>query len=260
MKAVLFGLAIVMLAGCGMEQVDEGYRGIYKRFGKVEGEPLAPGLHFYNPVTSSIEELEVREKKMEGEESSFTSDTQNVQVKFVVTYYPDPAKIGYLFSQFGREWDDKIVPQVVKGSMKDAIGRYRADDLVSKREAVRTEAEKEIREALAARFVNATKLDLVNLDFDNEYEKAVEDKVVAIQRAAESKNKTVQVEEEARQTVASARANAEAMRIKTQALSQSRSLVEYEIAQKWDGVLPQIMMGNSIPMINLDSLRSKKGE
>lgn len=252
MKVVLGLLLLIVLTGCGMEQVDEGYRGIYTNFGKVVGEPLPPGLHFYNPISGSITEIEVREQKLDGKEGCFTLDTQNVQIQFVLTYYPDPMKIGALFIQFGRAWDEKIVPQVVKGSLKDAIGRYRADDLVGKREAVRTEAEREIREGLAARFVIVTKLDLTNLDFDDEYEKAVEAKVVAIQKAAEAKNKTVQVEEEARQTVASAKADAEAMRIKSQALSQNKGLVSFEAVKKWNGKLPVNMYGSApIPFLNL---------
>ena len=52
----------------------------------------------------------------------------------------------------------------------------------------------------------------MNLDFDDAYEKAVEAKVVAIQRAAEAKNETVQIEEQAKQTVKTAQAEAEAGR------------------------------------------------
>lgn len=254
LSGLLAGAALV-LSACGCEQIDEGGRGIYQRFGKVEGEPLPPGLHWYNPITSTVRELDVREKKLEAKTSCFTLDTQRVDVDFAVTYYPDPAKIGSLYSQFGEGWDEKIVPQVIAGALKDAVGRYRADDLVSKREEVRSTAQTEITDGLKPRNVIVTKLDLTNLDFDDQYEKAVEEKVVAIQNAAKAKNKTVEVEEEARQKVASAKAEAEAMRIKTQALAQSKSLVEYEIAQKWDGKLPQYMFGSSVPMLNLESLK-----
>jgi prohibitin 2 len=252
---VLFPVLAVVMTGCGMEQVDEGYRGIETNWGKVIGDPLPPGLHFYNPVSSSIFEMDVREQKLEAETTAFTRDTQSVVVKFAITYYPDPAKIGHLYSQFGKQWDEKIVLQAVLGSLKDAIGQYIADDLVSKREVAKATAEKEIKSALADRGVTVTRLDFTNLDFDDAYEKAVENKVVAIQRAAESKNKTVQVEEEAKQKVTAAQADAESMRIKSQALSQNKGLVEYEAIQKWNGKLPEIMLGNSVPIINLEKLK-----
>ena len=150
-------------------------------------------------------------------------------------------------------WDQTVIAPAILGSLKDAIGQYIADDLVSKREAVKQVAQKEISDALKARDVTVTRLDLVNLDFDDAYEQAVESKVVAIQRAAEEKNKTVQVEEQAKQTVKAAEAQATSMRIRSQALSQNKNLVEYEAVQKWDGKLPQYQLGGSTPFIDLRS-------
>lgn len=259
-KLVLFlGIVVAIVSsGCGMEQVDEGYRGIKTHWGRVEGEPLTPGFYFYNPISSDIMEMDVREHKLEGNTEAFTRDTQTVKVSFAVTYYPEPTKIGHLYSQFGRDWDTKVVSQAVLGSIKDTIGQYVADDLVSKREVAKKAAETELKESLSQRSVNVTRLDLTNLDFDDAYEKAVEEKVVAIQHAAAAKNKTVQIKEESEQKVLSAKADAEAMRIKSQALSQNKGLTQYEAIQKWDGKLPEIMLGNSTPIINLDSLRKEQ--
>ena|SRR3990167_5904968 len=105
------------------------------------------------------------------------------------------------------------------------------------------------------RDVIVTRLDFLSLDFNDAYESAVESKVVAIQRAAEAKNKTIQIEEEAKQKIKTAEADAQAMRIKTAALSQSKSLVQYEAVQKWNGQLPKMMLGGqSIPMIDLRNM------
>ena len=41
------------------------------------------------------------------------------------------------------------------------------------------------------------------------------------------------------------------MAIRAQALTQNKNLVEYEAVQKWDGKLPQYMMGNSVPFVHL---------
>jgi regulator of protease activity HflC (stomatin/prohibitin superfamily) len=245
----------VLSAGCGIEQVNEGYRGVETKWGKVVGEPLTPGLYFYNPISTDINEFEVRERKLEGKTPSFTKDTQNVTVSYSVTLYPDPKRVNEIYSQFGWDWENRIVAQAVLGSLKDAIGRYIADELVSEREKCKEAAQKEIQQSLASRGILVTRLDFTNLDFDNAYESAVEAKVVAIQRAAEAKNKTVQVQEEANQKVKLAIADAEAMKIKTQALSQNKSLVQYEAVQKWNGALPQIMLGNqSLPILDLKTL------
>jgi len=250
----IIGLLVLALSmsACGIEQIDEGHRGLKKVWGKVEGEPMTPGIYFYNPISSNISELSVREEIVEGETTAFTKDTQSVSIKYAVTYYPDPIKIDSLYIQFGNNYADKLINPSVLGSLKDSIGQYAADDLVSKREAAKQATERALKDALKSRFINVTRLDFVNLDFADEYEKAVEAKVVAVQQAQESKNITVRVREEAEQSVLTAKADAESMRIKSQALSTNKSLISYEIAQKWDGALPKIILGNgSMPMIDL---------
>lgn len=261
LKSIAFIAMMLSLSACGVEQVDEGFRGIRTKWGRVEGDPLTPGLYFYNPVSAGIFEMSVREEVLKSKTSVFTKDTQRVDVEYAVTFYPTQDKIGAIYSQFGKEWQVKIIEPAILGSLKDAIGQYIADDLVSKREIAKTTAENELKNALAKRSIIVTRLDFTNLDFDDQYEHAVEAKVTAIQRAAEAKNKTIQVEEEAKQTVATAKADAESMRIKSQALSQNKALIDFEAVKKWDGALPQIIMGGkSMPMIDLRGMTSKKQE
>nr|BFD58932.1 SPFH domain-containing protein [Bdellovibrio sp. CKG001] len=259
MKHLLWLIVALNLTACGFEQVDTGYRGVQTRFGEVVGEPLPEGLHFYNPFTSDITEISVREEKIEGKTSIFTKDTQRTDIEYAVTWYPIQSAVGTLFKEIGREHEieQKIVVPVVLGSMKDAIGKVIADELNGKREAVTKSALEQIRENLKAsnRPIVITDLQFTNVDFDDAYEKAVEEKVVAIQMAQKAKNETVQIEETAKQTVLTAKAAAEAMRIKSQALAQNKGLVQYELVQKWDGALPQYMFGNSVPMIDFKSLQ-----
>lgn len=43
------------------------------------------------------------------------------------------------------------------------------------------------------------------------------------------------------------------MEIKSQALAKNKGLTEYEAVLRWDGKLPQYMMGNAVPFLNLGS-------
>lgn len=250
-RNLLILVTISLLSGWGCDTVDTGYRGVKTEFGKVVGEPLAEGLYWYNPFTTNIVHMEVREQKIEGAIDCFTRDTQRVTIGFAMTYYPDPVVIHNTYKQFGMGWDEKIVRPATLGSIKDVVGQYVADDLVAKREEAKISAETELMENLKKRNVYVTRLDFTNLDFDDNYEAAVESKVVAVQKAAEAKNKTVEVEEQAKQQIISAKAEAESMRIRSQALSQNKSLVEYEAVQKWDGKLPQYTLGGAMPFISV---------
>lgn len=244
------------MSACGFEVVDTGRRGIETRFGAVQGEPLPEGLHFYNPFTSSIKEYSVKQEKWSEKTAIFTKDTQKVDVEFAVVYSADPKYVHLLFKDVGDldKLEEKIIKPVVLGSIKDAIGSVIADELVMKREFVTKGALQEVQDNLKDKHVLVSDLQFTNLDFDDAYEKAVEAKVVAIQDAQKAKNETVRIEEEAKQTIKTAQADAEAMRIKSQALSQNKGLVEFELAKKWDGKLPVYMMGNSVPLIDFKSL------
>jgi len=251
MKVPFMFSMCMLMTSCGCEQVDTGYRGIETRFGEVQGKPLTEGLYFYNPITSTIKEIKVQEEKIEGKAVSFTRDTQRVEIDFAVTLYPDPEAIEKIYKEYGEQWEAKLVPQAIQNSIKDVVGQYIADDLVGKRDEARGKAEGEVIEILKTRNVLVTRLDFVNLDFDDKYEAAVEAKVVAVQRSAEAVNKTVEVQEQAKQKVIAAKSEAEAMTIKSEALSKNKGLVDYEAIQRWDGKLPQYMMGNSTPFINI---------
>ena len=80
--------------------------------------------------------------------------------------------------------------------------------------------------------------------------------MIAEQAALEEANKTKQVEQQAKQTVTQAKAEAESMRIRANALASNPKLVSYEAVQKWDGKLPQIMTGNSTPILDVRSLNA----
>jgi prohibitin 2 len=263
MKKISLVLALVgiglMGSGCGMEQIETGGVGLQTRFGELQGDPLPPGLHFYNPLTSSIVEQDVSDQKLEIVEECYTKDTQTVNISFAATFYPDATQMNAIYTKYKDDWQTKAVEPTIKAALKDAVGKFIADELVQNRDTVQKAAFAELKTDLGAKHIVLTDLNFTNLDFDKAYKKAVEAKVVAIQRAAEAKNQTVQVEEQAKQTVLAAKADAESMRIKTQALAQNHGLVEYEMVQKWDGQLPQIIMGGgTTPFMNVDTLLKQK--
>ncbi|MEN9809154.1 MAG: hypothetical protein RLZZ488_721 [Pseudomonadota bacterium] len=249
MRCLLIFCAVV-LGGCRV--IDTGQVGIKKTFGEVQGGLLDPGLHFYNFLTTKIVSFNVQERKIEDKTACFTRDTQNSSVSYTLTYFPAKEQVMDIYVKLGANWEDTIILPVVRGTLKTVTGQYVADELVGKREAVRQNALTSIRATLEARGVMTTNLELTNIDFDQNYERAVEAKAVAVQKAAEAKNKTVEVEEQARQKVIEAKAEAESTRIRTEALEKSKELIQLEAVRKWDGKLPtHILGGSTLPFVDV---------
>lgn len=245
--------AMLSLQGClGVAIIDTGYRGVETRFGKVVSESLPEGMYFYNPFSSDIVQMDTRTQKYEVDSETYTKDIQQAKMHVIVNYNLDKAKVHEMYQNVGRDWEDKLIPQTVNGTLKAAVGKWDAVDLIANRGKATQEIQDALTAALAPKDITVSRVEIANIDYTKDFENAVEAKVTAIQQAEQAKNKTVQIQEEANQRVITAKAEAQSMTIRAQALSQNGSLVQWEAVQKWDGVLPVYMMGNSsVPFINI---------
>ncbi len=231
--------------------VDTGHRGVKVVLGKVVPESLEEGLYFYNPITTNIKQMDVRVQKYDIETEAYTKDVQQGKLHIVLNYNLEKTKAHEMLENVGSDWEDRLIPQAVNGTVKAVIGKWDAVDLIANRSKAQGEIQNTLSDALGSRDVHVTRVEIANIDYTPEFERAVEAKVVAIQTAEQEKNKTVQIQEQAKQLVMSAKAEAESMSIRAQALSQNKGLVEYEAVQKWDGHLPTYMLGGATPFINL---------
>lgn len=249
MKKYIMALSALSLGACS--QIDTGHKGVVVNYGKVTGTS-DEGLVWYNPLTSDVVQIDLRQLKWESDTASYTKDVQQANIKFALTYRINPAKVVEVYRTVGADWAGTLIPQVVEQTVKEVMGRSDAvADAINNRSQVQQNILTLLRQRLAARSVIVEGFEIRNIDFSDDFEKAVERKQIAVQDAETAQNKTVEVQEQAKQRVIAAEADAKAMEIKTRALSGNAKLVEYEAVQKWDGVLPQQMMGNAVPFINV---------
>ena len=244
-------IVVVSVAGCGIKVVDTGQRGIQTRFGKIASESLPEGLYFYNPLTSNIVEIDTRVQRQDGETDTYTRDVQQAVIKYTLNYRLQQDKAHIMYRDVGRDWEQKLIPQVVLGTLKEVVGKWDAVDLIANRDKAGSTAYEAIRSNLAERNVEVSRFEITDIAYTHEFENSVEQKVIAQQKAIEEQNRTKQIEEQARQKVLSAEAEAKSIQIRAQALEQNAKLVEWEAVQKWNGILPQYMLGGATPFINL---------
>ena len=245
-------LVIVSVAGCGIKVVNTGHRGIETRFGKVVSESLPEGIYFYNPITSALVEMDTRIQRQDGETDTYTRDVQQAAIKYTLNYRLQQNAAHIMYRDIGVEWEQRLIPQVVLGTLKEVVGKWDAVDLIANRDKAGQSAFEAIRNNLAERNVEVLRFEITDIAYTHEFENSVEAKVIAQQKAIEEQNHTKQIEEQARQKVLSAEAEAKSMQIRAQALEQNAKLVEWEAVQKWNGVLPQYMLGGgTTPFINL---------
>lgn len=255
---IICGIALVVLFAAlftisGMTKIDSGNRGVEVVFGKVSEQTYSEGLYFFNPISTKIIEFNTKENIAEVTESAFSSDVQQATITVKALVYPDRNIINELYQNYGQDFMQKLVEPVLVGQIKEVAGKFSAVDMVTKRDALQQAILKSVSEELAKRSITVTRLDITDLQLREEFKQAVEAKVIAQQEAERAKNITVKIEEEAKQKVIAAKAEAESIRIRANALAQNKSLVQYELAIRWDGRTP-LVVGSSMPLIDLNNI------
>ena len=248
---VLFVIFIIMFNPFVM--VGPGERGIKIKLGQVEPEVYNEGLHFIFPFVQKFKTMNIKTQRTTIETSVYTKDIQQAKITYVLNFNVQPDKANKLFQEVGMNYTHTILTPVVEGTIKDIIGKWNAQDLIANREKATSDILFKLQNQLKDNYIDITDFQMIEINYSDVFERAIESKVTAEQEALKAKNKTVQVEEEAKQKVIAAQAEAKSMAIRAQALSQNKSLVEYEAVQKWDGKMPQYMMGNTVPFINIGS-------
>lgn len=233
--------AIGCISSCAT--VDAGEIGVRTQFGRVTENSVEPGLHFVNPVGGKIIRYDVREQAARIKVPSYTKDMQQADIEVVCTYALNKKDVGVVHQEYGTGYADKVVLPKVVGAIKDVIGGIEAAELVNARD----KAAKSIFDTAVGQLTSSSipvtiqSIVMVNIDYSDVFEKSIEEKVVAQQNAIRAQNETKRVEEESKQVVVRANAEAEAMRIRAQALKENQSILLQDAIKKWDGKCPQTM-------------------
>lgn len=253
--------------------IEQGERGVLLRFGKVV-EVEDSGLHFKIPYVDTVKKMAVRTIKWTLKTAVYSKDIQGAEVKISLNFHLSPASVGSIYANAGMEYDEKLIlPQLLSVS-KDVFGKYNAVSIVQARE----ELSKEICKALEAKFspmgIIIESVQLENIDFSDSYEKSVEERMkaeVEVQKVkqnlerekinadmlrakaqGEADAKIAQAEANAKSIELVGRAEAEAIRAKSEAMRANPDYVRMLQAEKWDGRLPQsIVPSSSVPILKL---------
>lgn len=240
--------------------VRAGERAIILRLGKIE-RVLDPGLNLKLPIIESTVKTEVRTVKVEVEATSASKDLQTVATVIALNFNVSPEGVDELYEEVGRDYRARIIDPAVQDIVKAATARFNAEALITQRAVVKDEMEANLKARLANNNINVTSLSIVDFQFSDEFNRAIEAKVTAEQRALEAENKLKQVEFESKQRIEQARGEAEAIRIQAQAITQQggRDYVQLQAIEKWDGKLPQQWVpGSAVPFLNLNQIEANE--
>lgn len=251
------GLVVVLLLVSAVNPfvvINAGHRGVVLEFGAVGDKVLDEGLQWRIPVVQKIIEIDVKTQKLEQQAIAYSKDIQQVDTTIALNYHLDADAVNKLYQEIGQAYGEKVIDPAIQESVKAAIAKFTAQELVEQRPKVKEEIKAQMLERLSNRHILVEDFSIVSFDFSDSYEKAVEEKQVAQQLALKAENELKRIQIEAEQRIAQARAEAEAIRIQAQAVTQQggRDYVQLKAIEKWDGKLPaQMIPSSSVPFIDL---------
>lgn len=259
--------------------IDAGERGVV--FSKVSGvKPtvMGEGFNFKTPFVDSVIPIDIKTQKVERQLGSTTLDQQVANVKIAVNFRVDETSVNKLYQEVGLNYVDKIVYPSIDDSVKTAMAQFKATELLEKRDLVSIKILEILRDKLNGRDVVVEQSNIINIDFSDEYNKAIEAKVTAEQQSFKAQNDLKRIEIEAKQKVTQARADADsqvllanatatakllnaraeaqativkgnaeaqALDVQNKALLNSDKVLELRRIEKWDGTVPMTMLSGS---------------
>ncbi|ORX48409.1 hypothetical protein BCR36DRAFT_371262 [Piromyces finnis] len=240
--------------------VDAGHTGVKVNLGKISDSVLSEGFHLKLPIITSIVQVDNRVTKTEVESNAASKDLQSISTKVAVNYRVNPASSANIYKNVGTDYNTVIVNPAIQECVKSVAAKYNAEQLITNRAVVSSEMEKEILQKISPYGLTIEVLNIINFDFSEEFNKAIEAKQTAQQQALKAEQDLARIKVEAEQMVEKSKAEAEAYQLKNQQLTEK--IIMMQFVEKWDGKLPTVTSGGSAlfdlsSYINSDKLKNE---
>lgn len=270
-------LLLALAAPTMVTYVNPGHVGIviHRAGGGVDPKPLGPGLHMRNPLLTAIEEYptfmqtlvltrDSREGSENNEEINVNSqEGQPLSVDVSMSFELDPMRVPALYQTFRTDIETiqhGYVKQTIRQALQEVVGHEQVADIIGpkKAEAV-TRAQAIVAQRLAPYGIVVKQFTLNELRAPESVMQAINQKNVMQQQALTAQNElqkntfnaqgdSIKAMGRAKAILAEAEAQAKANELLARSISPT--LVQYEMAKKWNGQMPQVS-GGATPLLQL---------
>ncbi|MEN3034607.1 MAG: prohibitin family protein [Aquificaceae bacterium] len=169
--------------------IQSGFVGVKKTFGKISQTPLGEGIHFVIPIVQKVEKLEARTRAVE-----FVKDKQNpisalsrdglpVEMDVAVLYRIDASKAPKLLKEYGPDYEDKIIKQVVRTAVRDAIAQMESSVVYQERPKLQAQIKQEVGSQIQRRYINLEDVLIRDIRLPKSVVEAIEQKRRAYEEA-----------------------------------------------------------------------------
>lgn len=238
----LFATMVCMLTSC-VTRVDPAAEGIkVKLVGSdrgVDDVSLVSGWVWYNPFTTTIYEYPNFVQTVDYDEFVLNSkDGSQFTVDPTILIQLEKGEGPAVFKKYRKQLDDVLASTIytyVKDAYRIELNKYTADELISNRNKFESDVQTHLDTVLHAEHFKLSQI-TSGLKYPASLVEAIDMKNKVVQDKQRADNEVMLAKAQAEKLLVSARAEAEANRLRNTALTPA--VLEKMWIEKWDGKLP----------------------
>lgn len=253
----IISLFVVITFFNSFTTIKSGEIGLKSRFGQIVSQTTQEGIQFKVPYIEKVTKVNMKVQKADITSSSATKDLQDVSISFAINYQLQADKVMDLYKTVGASYVETILQPATQEALKNVTSKYTAEELITKRSEVSQQIIQDLSAKVNKYGIIINELNIIDLNFSEAYNKAIEDKQVAEQEVKKAQQELEKTKIEAEKKVAEAQAEADALRLQKEEITDEllelrRIEAQTKAIEKWNGQLPSTITGtDSIPFINL---------
>lgn len=280
--ASIFSFVLFTAVNMTLYRVSAQEVGVVVKPSGVDDNELGTGWHFIAPWNSvkimdkTVWVYSLTQAAKEGEKPisdaiwAPTSDGIKMGFDISVNWRIDPANASWIYANISADQDgegkyhwmeENIIRPAIKSIMPLTISKYTPIECYSdKRAEIQAKVQAALIEELAKNHIIVEVAQIREVYYNHDFEVAINQKKLEEQKVLTLVQITRQKEEELKQAeinkniaIQQAEGEAKALQIKGSSINSNPKIIELEWIGKWDGALPNYMMGNGQGvMINLN--------
>lgn len=177
-------------------------------FTGLSSETYIEGYHFAIPIVEKPIKFNTRVDYFDATVSTPNRDLQKIDLAARVSYKPRKDQLHRIYSELGPNYDSKVLNNVVNEVIRGVIAQYDAQQLVSDRETISNQIRLGLRQRVLDYGIEIDEFAISQVGFTPQYQKSVENKLIARQKSLEAKYFVEQAKQESKSIIIQAEADA----------------------------------------------------
>ena len=183
------GLFVFIFLPWNIHQVNTGEVAVVRHMGTVQGY-REQGVYWDSWLTNSYEKYDTKVQQINIQTPTYSKDSQTIDLELTIQYQIVPGDVTDIASKYGDLGKlESRIEAVALDKIKSIFSGYSADEVIAKRPEISTEITKKVEDATKdGYYVTMNNIVLTNINFTDDFELAIAQKVSAQQDALRAEN------------------------------------------------------------------------